>query len=71
MKVVELALRDLAFNGRSGAYGARWVPWKLLLKQIEKETGLAPDAIADRLARQPGVKIDEANDRLTRKPPNA
>ena len=67
-KVVDLTLRHLALWGTDGPGGTRRTPWNSLLTKLAHETNLAPEAIAERLDRQPGFEI--VNDHLVLKPPN-
>jgi CRP-like cAMP-binding protein/tRNA A-37 threonylcarbamoyl transferase component Bud32 len=67
-RAIDLTLRELALKGRTGADDSRWVPWKVLLEQLVQKTGLGADEIADRLARQPGIKINPAADKLQLNP---
>ena len=63
-RAVELVLTELVFHSRVEADGSHSVAWKALLDKVVQKTGLAGDLITQRVARQPGVKIDVAGDRL-------
>jgi eukaryotic-like serine/threonine-protein kinase len=67
VKAVELALREVALKGKAGEGETRWVPWKALLARISEKTGLAADAIAERISRHAGFQIDLAADKLVLK----
>jgi eukaryotic-like serine/threonine-protein kinase len=62
-RAFDLALRELALNGQNEG-SSRWVTWKVLLGRICEETGLPPDGVSERIARQKGVRIDLQADRL-------
>ena len=65
VRAVDLCFRELALRGTEMAGPARWVPWSPLLQKIAAKTKLDPQAIAERVARQPGFQIDPSGDRLT------
>lgn len=68
-KTVQMALADVAFNGRPGIKGERTVTLSLLLDRITKQTGHAADVVTEHLGRQAGFEVDVAGDRLSVKPP--
>jgi serine/threonine-protein kinase len=68
LKAVELAFRELALMGQAGDGGSRWVRWKSLLARIAQKTGLTPEQITERVARQKGLRIDLQADRLVLSP---
>jgi eukaryotic-like serine/threonine-protein kinase len=64
-KALELALHELAMNGRPVEAGSgRWVPWRSLESRIREVTGLSLEAVQERLRRAPGLRLDAAQDRL-------
>jgi CRP-like cAMP-binding protein len=64
-RALELALEELALVGQPlDASGAKWVPWKPLQARIAQETGLLPDAIAERLSHARRLRLRSEEDRL-------
>ena len=64
-KAVDLVLRELALRGEAGPGPSRTVRWNPLLRKVADKTKLDEKAIAERVARQPGIEIDVSADRLT------
>jgi hypothetical protein len=54
--------------GQAGDGGSRWVRWKNLLARICEKTGLTPESVTERIARQKGLRIDLQADRLILSP---
>jgi serine/threonine-protein kinase len=67
-KAIDLSLRELALKGTPTAGGGRMVPWSALLTRLAEKTGLDKEMISQRVAKQPGLKIDLAADVLTLSP---
>ncbi len=64
-RAVELCYRELALHGEAGPGPSRSVRWSPLLSRVAEKTKLEPAAIAERVARLAGVRIDQQADRLT------
>ncbi|MCA2976684.1 MAG: cyclic nucleotide-binding domain-containing protein [Myxococcaceae bacterium] len=65
----EFVLREVAFSGRAEADGARSIAWRATLARAAEASGVEPGLITRRVQRQPGVRLDEVQDRLVVSPP--
>jgi CRP-like cAMP-binding protein len=63
-KALELALEELALTGQPLDGGAKWVPWKALEERIAQQTGLAPEAVSERISRARRLRLRPEEDRL-------
>jgi CRP-like cAMP-binding protein len=61
---LDVCLRELALKGQQGEGGSRFVPWNSLLERLVQKTKIGESDISDRVARQPGFRIDTQSDRL-------
>jgi serine/threonine-protein kinase len=64
VRAVDMVLRELALMGQAGDGGSRWVRWKNLLTRITQKTGLLPEVVTERVARQKGFRIELETDRV-------
>ncbi|MBE2251629.1 MAG: protein kinase [Myxococcus sp.] len=67
-KAWALVLQELALMGRVEADGGRSIPWTTTLARVAQESGVEAEALQKRALRQPGVRIDDLQNRLVLSP---
>jgi eukaryotic-like serine/threonine-protein kinase len=67
-KAGALVLREVALMGRVEADGGRSIPWTVTLTRVAQESGVEASALQTWALRQPGVRIDDVQNRLVLSP---